>query len=313
MFDSMPIAVDRRAGGQPGRRLAVGRSPARPTPPRTATPAPASTARPTTARAFQRVGDDSSGNNPLVSRTIFKLAFDSNGHGLRRHRQRPVPRWRTGATHVDRGAAPAGADDFPPYDHQVTSVAVVPGTGGQDVIAASAGAARATPRTTASTSRPTAARPSRRSPRPARSTPATSDGPRSPTPPTARSSTRSSSRRPAGGGQRVGAAGHLRRQRARRPAWPGPGPRSPTRRSSPLPARRWPSAPATASACRPGTTRTWRSTRPTPTTSTPGSRRSSSPPTAADVDHREPVLELRPGLRHVPRRARTRPIPTSTR
>ena len=30
--------------------------------------------------SYQRVGDDSSGNNPLVSHTVFQLAFDRSGN-----------------------------------------------------------------------------------------------------------------------------------------------------------------------------------------------------------------------------------------
>ena len=87
--------------------------------------------------------------------------------------------------------------DFPPYDQQVTDVAVVPGTGGQDVITAIGWHGPAlTPPTTASTSPPTAASPSARSRRPATSTPPTSAAPPSPTRRTAASCTRSSSRRP---------------------------------------------------------------------------------------------------------------------
>jgi hypothetical protein len=84
---------------------------------------------------YQRVGDDSSGNNPLVSHTVFQLAFDGSGNayagtddGLWRYSQ------TTGSwTEV---LAPAGTNDFPPYANQATSVAVVPNTGGMDVIAA---------------------------------------------------------------------------------------------------------------------------------------------------------------------------------
>ncbi len=85
--------------------------------------------------AFRQVGDDSSGSNPLVSRTVFRIAFDQQGNayaatdnGLFRYAA------RTGSwTEV---LDPAGPSDFPPYDQQVTDVAVVPGSGGRTVIAA---------------------------------------------------------------------------------------------------------------------------------------------------------------------------------
>ncbi len=85
--------------------------------------------------SFRRVGDDSSGSNPLVSRTVFRIAFDQAGNayaatdnGLFRY-----------AAHTGQWAEvldPAGPTDFPPYDQQVTDVAVQPGSAGKVVIAA---------------------------------------------------------------------------------------------------------------------------------------------------------------------------------
>ncbi len=84
---------------------------------------------------WQRVGDDSAGNNPLVSHTVFRIAFDSKGNayaatdnGLFRYSHRT----RSWTAVLD----PAGLSDFPPYDQQVTDVAVQPGSDGQVVIAA---------------------------------------------------------------------------------------------------------------------------------------------------------------------------------
>ncbi len=84
---------------------------------------------------FQVVGPDASGKSPLVSRTTFRLAFDASGNayvatdnGLFRYSA------ATGAW--SEVLDPAGAVDNPPYDQQVTDVAVVPGSGGQVVIAA---------------------------------------------------------------------------------------------------------------------------------------------------------------------------------
>jgi hypothetical protein len=83
-------------------------------------------------RSWQRVGDDSSGNNPIDSHTVYRIAFTGRGvayaatnSGLFRYSPRSG-QW----TQV------LGATVFPPYDWQVTDVAVVPGTNGHDVIAA---------------------------------------------------------------------------------------------------------------------------------------------------------------------------------
>ncbi|HEX8975221.1 MAG TPA: hypothetical protein VF781_01815 [Solirubrobacteraceae bacterium] len=86
--------------------------------------------------SFTRVGDDTSaGGNPLVSKTVFQLAFDQAGNAY--------AATNNGLFRYDRSAGtwtavlqPAGSTDNPPYDQQTTTVAVVPGTGGQDVITA---------------------------------------------------------------------------------------------------------------------------------------------------------------------------------
>ena len=84
---------------------------------------------------WKRVGDDSSGNNPLVSHTTYRVAFDPTGvayaatdNGLFRYSP-ATGQW----TEV---LDPYGPTDNPPYDQQVTDVAVVPGTNGADVITA---------------------------------------------------------------------------------------------------------------------------------------------------------------------------------
>src|ERR1700760_74261 len=86
--------------------------------------------------SFTRVGNTSSGSNPIATRTVFRLAFDQRGdpyaatdNGLFRY----SPRSRQWAEVLD----PAGPADNPPYDQQVTDVAVQPGSGGKVVIAAS--------------------------------------------------------------------------------------------------------------------------------------------------------------------------------
>jgi hypothetical protein len=86
--------------------------------------------------SFSRVGNDNSTDgNPLVSKTVFQLAFDPSGNayaatnnGLFRY-DRSTGQW----TAV---LQPAGPSDNPPYDQQTTTVAVVPGSGGRDVITA---------------------------------------------------------------------------------------------------------------------------------------------------------------------------------
>jgi hypothetical protein len=85
--------------------------------------------------SFTRVGNTSSGSNPIATRTVFRLAFDQAGdayaatdNGLFRY----SPHSRQWAEVLD----PAGPVDNPPYDQQVTDVAVQPGSGGKVVIAA---------------------------------------------------------------------------------------------------------------------------------------------------------------------------------
>ena len=84
---------------------------------------------------FQRVGDDSSGNNPLASHTVFRIAFDSAGDAYAATNN-GLFRLAAGSGSWTAVLEPAGANDFPPYDQQVTDVAVVPGSGGADVITA---------------------------------------------------------------------------------------------------------------------------------------------------------------------------------
>jgi hypothetical protein len=86
-------------------------------------------------RRWHAVGDNWNGVSPLANRTTFRIAFDQRGNayaatnnGLFRY-SALSGRW----TEV---LDPAGPVDNPPYDQQVTDVAVVPGTHGRDVIAA---------------------------------------------------------------------------------------------------------------------------------------------------------------------------------
>ena len=84
---------------------------------------------------FSRVGDDSSGGNPLVSHTVFRLAFDPSGNAYAAT-DNGLFRYSASAGSWSEVLDPAGPTDFPPYDQQVTDVAVVPGSKGADVIAA---------------------------------------------------------------------------------------------------------------------------------------------------------------------------------
>ena len=85
--------------------------------------------------SFQRVGDDSSGNNPLVSHTVFRITFDSSGNAYAAT-DNGLFRYSAGTGSWTEVLDPQGPNDNPPYDQQVTDVAVVPGSNGADVIAA---------------------------------------------------------------------------------------------------------------------------------------------------------------------------------
>ncbi len=86
-------------------------------------------------QTFQRVGDDASHNNPLVSHTVFQLAFDQTGVAYAAT-DNGLFRFSPSSGQWTEVLDPSGANDFPPYDNQTTTVAVVPGSGGQDVITA---------------------------------------------------------------------------------------------------------------------------------------------------------------------------------
>jgi hypothetical protein len=85
-------------------------------------------------RTFQPIGDVR-GQSPLASRTIFRLTFDAKGDAYAAT-DNGLFRYSAPSGHWTEVLDPAGPTDFPPYDQQVTDVAVVPGTGGKDVIAA---------------------------------------------------------------------------------------------------------------------------------------------------------------------------------
>ncbi|HET9078341.1 MAG TPA: hypothetical protein VFN68_15505, partial [Acidimicrobiales bacterium] len=84
---------------------------------------------------WQPVTDSDSGTNPLTSHTVFRIAFDSAGDAYAAT-DNGLFRWSHATGSWSEVLDPAGTTDNPPYDQQVTDVAVVPGTGGRDVIAA---------------------------------------------------------------------------------------------------------------------------------------------------------------------------------
>ena len=84
---------------------------------------------------FLPVGLDASGISPLMSHTTFRLAFDASGNAYAAT-DNGLFRMAAGSNTWTEVLDPAGPTDNPPYDQQVTDVAVVPGTGGLTVITA---------------------------------------------------------------------------------------------------------------------------------------------------------------------------------
>ncbi|MGZ4293469.1 MAG: glycosyl hydrolase, partial [Solirubrobacteraceae bacterium] len=81
---------------------------------------------------FQLVGG---ANNPITSRTIYALAFDPHGNAYAAT-DNGLFRYSAGSGQWTEVLDPAGANPSSPYLNHVTSVAVVPGSGGQHIIAA---------------------------------------------------------------------------------------------------------------------------------------------------------------------------------
>jgi hypothetical protein len=75
------------------------------------------------------------GISPLASHTVFRIAFDQHGNAYAATNN-GLFRYSEDSGQWTEVLDPAGPVDFPPYDQQVTDVAVVPGTHGHDVIAA---------------------------------------------------------------------------------------------------------------------------------------------------------------------------------
>jgi sugar lactone lactonase YvrE len=80
---------------------------------------------------FSLVGGAS---NPITSRTIYALAFDPHGNAYAATNN-GLFRYSPNTGQWTEVLAPAGANPSSPYMNHVTSVAVVPGSGGQHVIA----------------------------------------------------------------------------------------------------------------------------------------------------------------------------------
>jgi sugar lactone lactonase YvrE len=74
-------------------------------------------------------------NNPITSRTVYALAFDSHGNAYAATNN-GLFRYAASSGQWTEVLDPAGASPSSPYLNHVTSVAVVPGSGGQNVIAA---------------------------------------------------------------------------------------------------------------------------------------------------------------------------------
>ena len=83
---------------------------------------------------WQSVGG-AGGNNPIVSTTVFKIVFDGAGDALAAT-DNGLFRLAAHSSTWTPVLQPAGPSDNPPYDQQVTSEAIVPGTNDRQVIAA---------------------------------------------------------------------------------------------------------------------------------------------------------------------------------
>jgi hypothetical protein len=75
------------------------------------------------------------GISPLASHTVFRIAFDQHGNAFAAT-DNGLFRYSADSGSWTEVLDPAGAVDNPPYDQQVTDVAVQPGSNGQVVIAA---------------------------------------------------------------------------------------------------------------------------------------------------------------------------------
>ena len=83
---------------------------------------------------FSLVGANPDGTSPIVSRTIYQLSFDAQGDAYAAT-DNGLFRFSAGPGQWTEVLAPSGPSSTAPYANHVTSVAVVPGSSGQDVIA----------------------------------------------------------------------------------------------------------------------------------------------------------------------------------
>ena len=86
-------------------------------------------------KSFTPVGVDRYGVNPLTSHTVFRITFDASGDAFAAT-DNGLFRMAAGSNTWTEVLDPAGPNDNPPYDQQVTDVAVQPGSNGKVVIAA---------------------------------------------------------------------------------------------------------------------------------------------------------------------------------
>ena len=85
--------------------------------------------------SWKLVGAAQDGTNPIASTTVFNIVFDAAGDALAAT-DNGLFRFPARSNTWTPVLQPAGPNDNPPYDQQVTSVAIVPGTHDRQVIAA---------------------------------------------------------------------------------------------------------------------------------------------------------------------------------
>jgi sugar lactone lactonase YvrE len=85
---------------------------------------------------YQRLGDAANGTNPIAGRTVFQIAFGPDGTAYAATNNGLWRLAKGSSTWTEVLTPDGGAPDAQPYyTNQVTSVAIVPGSKGKDVIA----------------------------------------------------------------------------------------------------------------------------------------------------------------------------------
>jgi sugar lactone lactonase YvrE len=84
--------------------------------------------------SYTRLGDTAGGANPIAGRTVFQIAFAPDGTAYAATND-GLWRMAPGSGAWSEVLAPAASNPQPYYYDQVTTVQVVPGTNGQDVVA----------------------------------------------------------------------------------------------------------------------------------------------------------------------------------